>query len=211
MKRTIYLIFSILALLSSCEDVTNDYRYPSVITDYACLVTNHNGEPNRLTLDNGYSYPITFTNESDKQQSSYRVDTTYRVVCTYELTTDSIAQIHSIAQTMSIIPTLLQEGETLYQDPVFLQSCWISGGFLNMTIELKALDGKHYIGFIDTTPSEMHGKEITFYHNAHDDIESYRQKLYASIPLDTALQLSDTVRFIINTYEKGIIQQEFVL
>ena len=80
-----------------------------------------------------------------------------------------------------------------------------------MTIELKALDGKHYIGFIDTTPSEMHGKEITFYHNAHDDIESYRQKLYASIPLDTALQLSDTVRFIINTYEKGIIQQEFVL
>lgn len=83
-----------------------------------------------------------------------------------------------------------------------------------MVIELKALKGEHHIGFVDTTLEGMHGKEFTFYHNANNDIESYRQKLYASIPLapfKNNLQQGDTLRIVVNTYDKGVIQQEFVM
>ena len=213
MKRFLYLAFPILALLCSCEDAADDYRYPSVITDYACLLTDATGQPERLRLDNGNAYPIALTDEYREaytQLPTYKTDTTYRVISMYELGADSVAHIYSMAQTISVAPTPLRDGEELHQDPAYLQSCWISGGYLNMVIELKALDGQHYIGFIDTTPQGMQGKEFTFYHQTKD-IESHRKKLYASIPLDSSLQQGDTVRFVINLYEKGITQREFVL
>lgn len=213
MKKAAYLIFLILALLCSCEDAADNYRYPSVITDYACLVTNAHKEPSLLYLDNGLAYPIAFTDEYYEaygQLPVYKADTVYRIVTSYELGADSVARAHAILQTVSIVPTPLRVGETLHQDPAYLQSCWMSGGYLNMVIELKSLDGKHYIGFVDTTPTGMQGKEITFYHQS-EDIESHRKKLYASIPLDKSLQKGDTVRLVINLYDDGITRREFVL
>ena len=81
-----------------------------------------------------------------------------------------------------------------------------------MVIELKALDGLHSIGFVDTTPEGMKGKEITFHHYANKDIESYRQKLYSSIPLaPLTLQQGDTLRFVVKTYDEGLISREYVM
>ena len=217
MKRFLYLALPILALLCSCEDAADSYRYPSVITDYACLLTDATGQPELLRLDNGNAYPIALTDEYREaytQLPTYKTDTTYRVISMYELGADSVAHIYSMAQTISMVPTPLREGETLYQAPVYLQSIWLSGGYMNIVIELKALDGRHSIGFVDTTSEGMQGKEITFYHNAYNDIESYRQKLYASIPLIPLredLQQGDTLRFVINLYDEGITQWEFVM
>ena len=213
MKRFLSILFPTLALLCSCEEVGDDYCYPSVITDYACLLTNTSGQPHLLRLDNGSVYPITFADEADKK-SVYKADTTYRIISIYELGADSIALIHAMTNTVSHIPTPLRSGETLHQDPAYLESCWLSGGYLNMVIELKALDGKHNIGFIDTTPTAMKGKEFTFYHRIISDVEAYRQKLYGSIPLkpfNEELQQGDTLRFVINTYNEGVIVREFVM
>lgn len=216
MKKHLTILISILALLCSCEDAMEDYRYPSVITDYACLVTNTSGQAEQLRLDNGRSYPIAFTDEyreAHKTLPSYKADTIYRVVSIYELGADSIAHIYSLAKTISDIPIPLPDDEKLYIDPVYLQSIWCSGGFLNMVIEVKALNGKHSIGFVDTTPEGMQGKEFTFYHKVISDVESYRQKLYGSIPLDPFkdfLIQGDTLRFVINTYDKGMVTHEFI-
>ena len=213
MKKFFSILFPTLALLCSCEELGDDYYYPSVVTDYTCLLTNASGQPHLLRLDNGSTYPITFADEADKG-SVYKADTTYRIISIYELGADSIALIHSMANTVSHIPTTLRSGETLHQDPAYLESCWLSGGFLNMVIELKALDGKHNIGFIDTTPTSMKGKEFTFYHRIISDVEAYRQKLYGSIPLkpfNEELQQGDTLRFVINTYNEGVIVREFVM
>ena len=52
----------------------------------------------------------------------------------------------------------------------------------------------------------MQGKEFTFYHRVIDDVESYRQKLYGSIPLvpfKESLGQGDTLRFVVNTYDEG--------
>ena len=217
MKSIKYLILSILALLCSCEDAANDYRYPSVLTDFVCVDTDAEGQPEQLCLDNGHIYPIAFTEEYRKaygSQASYRADTVYRVISIYELGADSMAYVYSMEEVASIVPTPLRKGEKLLQDPSYLQSCWLSGGYLNMVIELKALNGQHRIGFVDTTSESMQGKEFTFYHDANGDIESYRRKLYASIPLapfTDNLQQGDTLRFVINTYDEGITQREFVL
>lgn len=204
-----------LALLCSCEDAMDDYRYPSVVTDYACLVTDAAGEPSKLRLDNGCAYPIVYADEymeAHPQLPSYKADTAYRVVSIYELGSDSVARIYSLSRTVSDIPTPLPTGVQLHQDPAYLQSIWLSGGYLNMVIEIKALDGKHSIGFVDTTPEGMKGKEFTFYHKVIDDVESYRQRLYGSIPLqpfDRELQVGDTLRFVIKTYDEGMKRSEF--
>ena len=209
------LIACLLTLLCSCEQAGDDYRYPSVVTDYTCLMTNWKGEIERMRLDNGHNYPVTFTDEyieAHGQIPIYKADTIYRAISVYELTAvagDTIAHIYSLGNIISSIPTPLPQGEQLYQDPVYLQSIWLSGGYLNFIIEVKALNGKHNIGYIDTTPEEMHGKEVTFYHHVVSDVEAYRQKLYGSIPLDASLQQGDTLRFVVNTYDEGIQQYAY--
>ena len=213
MKKLLSLLIPTLALLCSCEGAGDDHRYPSVITDYTCRRTDGSGQPDLLRLDNGRSYPISFADEA-YEGVTYKADTTYRIISAYELGTDGIVYIHSMAQTVSHIPTSLRSGETLHQDPAYLQSCWLSGGYLNMVIELKALNGQHSIGFVDTTPETMQGKEFTFYHRVISDVESYRQKLYGSIPLtpfSNTLQQGDTLRFVINTYDEGVTLREFVM
>lgn len=211
------ILLPLVAMLCGCKGADEDFRYPSVITDYACLLTGAEGEAERLRLDNGLSYPIAITDEyreAHRELPAYRPDTVYRVISIYELGPDSVAYLYSLAQTVSVVPTPLREGETLHQDPVYLQSYWLGGGYLNMVIELKALNGQHSIGFVDTTPDAMHGKEISFYHRVIEDVEAYRQKVYCSLPLapfDGYLQQGDTLRLVINLYDEGVTELEFAM
>lgn len=215
------LITCLLTLLCSCEQAGDDYRYPSLVTDFACLITDAQGHAERLLLDNGASHPISLTNDlienNNGRAPSFKPDTTYRIIGMYELIpaeTSQTAHLYAISSTISHVPTPLSEGEELFQDPVYLQSIWLSGSYLNMVLEIKALNGKHSIGYVDTTPEGMQGKEFTFYHEVISDVESYRQKLYGSIPLapfSEQLQPGDTLRFVVNTYDKRNASYEFTL
>ena len=53
MKQIASLLLCLLALLCSCEQAKDDYRYPSVVTDYACLITDATGYAEQLLLDDG--------------------------------------------------------------------------------------------------------------------------------------------------------------
>lgn len=221
MKKHFTILISILTLFCSCEDAMDDYRYPSVVTDFVCFTTDNSGKLEYLLLDKGGRYVVRLTDELldavDHQMPTYKCDTIYRAIGVYEIIAteqgDTVADIYSFGSIISSIPTPLQENEELRLDPAYLQSIWRSGGYLNMVIEIKALNGKHSIGFVDTTPDNMHGKEFTFYHQIISDVESYRQKLYGSIPLapfNDALKQGDTLRFVINTYDKGLATYEFI-
>ena len=212
--RATLLLLPILTLLSSCEDATDDdYRYPSVRTDFACIATDDKGKIEYLLLDDGSSYPVRLTQdflEAYDDEPTYKRDTLYRLLSVYELVStgqnDTVADLYALGNIISQVPTPLREDEELHQDPVYLQSIWLSGGYLNFVLEVKALNGKHSIGFVDTTPETMQGKEFTFYHRVIDDVESYRQKLYGSIPLvpfKESLGQGDTLRFVVNTYDEG--------
>lgn len=217
MRISGFILLTLLAVLCGCEGGDKDFRYPSVTTDYACLLTGAEGEAERLRLDNGNTYPIAITDEyreAHRELPTYRPDTVYRVISIYELGADSLAHLYSLAQTVSVVPTALREGETLHQEPVYLQSYWLAGGYLNMVIELKALNGQHSIGFVDTTPETMRGREVTFYHRVIEDVEAYRQKVYCSLPLapfDGYLQQGDTLRLVINLYDEGVTELEFAM
>ena len=204
----------ILTLLCSCEDVAEDnYRYPSVRTDFACIATDGKGRIKHLLLDDGSCYPVRLTQdflEAYDDEPTYKRDTLYRLLSVYELVStaqnDTVADLYALGSIISQVPTPLRDDEELHQNPVYLQSIWLSGGYLNFVLEVKALNGKHSIGFVDTTPEGMQGKEFTFYHRVVDDVESYRQKLYGSIPLvpfKESLGQGDTLRFVVNTYDKG--------
>lgn len=211
--RAIYLLFPILILLCSCEDSDDDYRYPSVRTDFTRIVTNSEGKIESLLLDAGNCYRVHLTKEfldAFDDEPIYKRDTLYRFISVYELVSteqsDTVADLYALGSIISSVPIRLPEGEELVQDPVYLQSIWLSGDYLNFVLEVKALNGKHSIAFIDTTPEEMHGKEFTLYHKVIDDVESYRQKLYGSIPLTPfkdSLRKGDTLRFVVNLYDKG--------
>ena len=212
--RATLLLLPILTLLSSCEDATDDdYRYPSVRTDFACIATDDKGKIEYLLLDDGSCYPVHLTQdflEAYDDEPTYKRDTLYRLISVYELVStgqnDTVADLYALGNIVSQVPTPLREDEELHQDPVYLQSIWLSGGYLNFVLEVKALNGKHSIGFVDTTPETMQGKEFTFYHRVIDDVESYRQKLYGSIPLapfKESLGQGDTLRFVVNTYDEG--------
>lgn len=203
-------------LLCSCERADEDFRYPSLLTDYVCLATGASGRVERMMLDDGNSYPVRFSDTYEKVPS-FKADTLYRVVGVYELSAaeqETAAVIYSLGNVVSGIPLPLPKGAEMHQDPVYLQSIWLSGGYLNMVIEVKALNGKHSIGFVDTTPKGMRGKEFSFYHEVVDDVEAYRQKLYGSIPLgpfEQYLQPGDTLRFVVNRYGEGIGRYEYVM
>ncbi|MBE6291583.1 MAG: hypothetical protein E7091_04090 [Bacteroidales bacterium] len=212
--RATLLLLPILTLLCSCEDVAEDnYRYPSVRTDFACIATDGKGRIKHLLLDDGSCYPVRLTQdflEAYDDEPTYKRDTLYRLLSVYELVStaqnDTVADLYALGSIISQVPTPLRDDEELHQNPVYLQSIWLSGGYLNFVLEVKALNGKHSIGFVDTTPEGMQGKEFTFYHRVVDDVESYRQKLYGSIPLvpfKESLGQGDTLRFVVNTYDKG--------
>ena len=80
-----------------------------------------------------------------------------------------------------------------------------------------AIEGKEYevLDDVKEIPGKgMQGKEFTLYHDSHNDVESYRQKLYASIPLapfKRDLQQGNILRIVINLYDKGVSQWEFVM
>lgn len=218
-KRVIYLLL-LLVLICSCEESGDDYRYPSVRTDFACIITDSKGKIERMLLDDGSSYPVHLTQdflEAYDDEPTYKRDTLYRLISVYELVgteqNDTIADLYALGSIVSSVPIRLPEGEDLVQAPVYLQSIWLSGGYLNFVLEVKALNGKHSIAFIDTTPEGMHGKEFTFYHRVIDDVESYRQKLHGSIPLapfKEALGQGDTLRFVVNTYDEGMKRCEYL-
>lgn len=221
MKNIILRILPLLALFCSCEKGNDDYRYPSVVTDFVCLTTDAKGHLDELHTDRGSRYPLHLTDELlerfDHQTPTYRRDTLYRAIGVYELTAtaegDTVADLYSVGNVLSIRPTPLRHDETLHQAPVYLQSCWLAGGYLNIIIDIKGLDmSRHRIGFVDTTPLLMWGQEITFYHEDLGDEEAYRQKVYASIPLHPLAQLlplGSTLRFVINTHDKGMVEYEF--
>ena len=223
MKKHLFQILPLLGLLCSCEKGSDDYRYPSVITDFVCLSTDATGRLERLYTDKGASYPISLTDELlenyDNKEPLFQCDTVYRAIGIYELTateqSDTVANIYSVGSVVSSSPTPLRDGEAMRQVPVYLQSCWCSGEYLNIIIEIKGLDmSRHTIGFVDTTPKGMLGREFTFYHSTTNDEEAYRQKLYASIPLapfEDDLHQGGTLRFVVNTYDKGATVVEFAM
>ncbi len=133
-------------------------------------------------------------------------DTVFRRLMVYAVHADSSsATIFSHYNVIASLPKRPSPTDS-DSDPLNVRSVWISGGWMNLTAEIKALDKKHQ--FYATDLSDSAKVAFFIYHNENGDIRSYTKKAYMSIPLDyyyETLSINDTVSLSYINYENDTV------
>lgn len=190
----------LMGILLSCSSDGEDY--PSLISDFACIATDGTGSLHTLLMDDGTTY--TLSNSSDYNHYNWRGDSTYRVVCRYLPDEEhaGVAKLLAVAQTVSRYATYIDKVDTLKRDAADVQSIWRSGNYINLILNIKAMDKQHFLDFIEvTSPTDRH-VAIVLYHDSNGDIQGYTQQAYCSLPLakyQGQLQEGDTISISIAT------------
>ena len=204
------LLFATL-ILSACGE--EEYIYPDLITEMACLKTDSEGIGTEIITDDGQVWHLQEGNLPD----SLTADSTYRVVSRFAPITDSDAKVYSLWKVISPLPKPEREYQSTHTDPVSLQSIWRSGDYLNMVLQVLVKDQEHDLSFIESAlrTNETNKEQtliLTLYHDRKGDVEGFYQKFYLSVPLwhyKGILNKGDTIVFQLNTYKEGVIQRTF--
>ena len=213
MKKLLILPFILFAttLLTACGE--EEYIFPNLITDMACLKTDAEGFGTQIITDEGTVWHLQKGNQPDKLTA----DSIYRVVSRFAPITDSEAKAYSFWKVISPLPKPEREYESTHTDPVSLQSIWRSGNYLNMVLQVLVKDKEHELSFIEsslrTTSNRKQTLMLTLYHDRKGDVEGFYQKFYLSVPLwhyEGILNKGDQIVFQLNTYEEGMTSRTFI-
>ena len=190
-----------------------DYVYPNLITEMACLKTDGNGIGTQIVTDHG----IVWLLQKDNRPDSLTADSTYRVVSRFAPLNDSEVQAYAFWKVIAPLPKPEMEYETIHTAPVSIQSIWRSGDYLNMVLHVKVKDQEHELSFIENgITSNTDGSQtlmLTLFHDRKGDVEGFDQKFYLSIPLwhyQKTLNKGDQIVFQLNTYQEGITSRTFI-
>lgn len=195
-----FLLAGIL-FLSGCGK--DEYVYPPALTEILSVSTDGIGAVDCLLTDKGVSYPV----ENRNSYSGLVSDTVYRMLAVYDVNTVNLsAHVYSLRQVVAPEPLTNWQGE-IKQDPVEVQSIWLSGDYLNMVLLVKAQNKKHVFHFIEIKDSPV--LNLKLYHDKGNDEEAYTQRAYLSVPLRKYKTYCKEIYFAINTYEKGVITYTF--
>ena len=212
--RAFLYTFLLCLLLTACKEET--YVYPDVLTEFVDIQTDASGTITRLITDNGKRYAI----QPREGLNGLRADTVYRTVSIYQPLSEGEtpeAQLYSSRITVSPYPVKATEWEdSIYTDPVDIQSIWRSGNYLNLIAEVKRKDQDHTFHFIEdsisTDPQGIRTLYLRLYHNSNQDYEAFTDPTYLSVPLrhyQDTLRTGDKIRFRIHTYKEGQTYREF--
>lgn len=154
-------------------------------------------------LKEGDSYRFQLDNQKTlipKEVKDYTGKTGQRVVLNYVPLKGDTIKIRSISDIFTHAVQVEGYPEKLVQDPVKIQSVWVSGDYLNMILEIEYHSKPHTVALLRNIASPT--ADLYFSHSRNDDPPGYRQMLYASFLL-TQLKTSGTVpfRLFINTYD----------
>lgn len=197
MRQTILYILLISALLlAACGK--DEYVYPPVLTEFISAGTDESGCISTLQTDKGVSYRL----ENRDKYTGLTADSVYRVIAVYEVkdTVSLSAYIYSLGNVFAPEP-VTEWSEEIIQDPVDVQSIWLSGDYLNMILLVKAQNEKHTFRFIRMEDSPSF--HLTLYHDKGEDVEAYTQRAYLSVPLQKYKTYCKEIYFTINTFEYG--------
>ena len=210
--------FSILLtaiLLSACGK--EDYVYPNLLTEMACLKTNNEGYGFQILTDDDTVWNLREGNRPDSLTS----DSIYRVICRFAPLSSNgsskqEATAYSFQSVISPIPLPESSFKSIHTDPVSIQSIWQSKNYLNMILLIKIKEKGSKLAFVDQgiSANEDGTQTLTLmlYHNRNNDVEGYDQKYYLSIPLwhyQDKLQKGDQIVFKLNTYKEGTTNRTF--
>ena len=167
-----------------------------------------------LVTDEGDSYTL-----SPKYQGKWiqTADTTYRVIAYYNPHDDGTAEAVAFGVVPTLIPREQWKFKTQPQDPVGVESAWVStnGKYLNMALLVKSghtddEDASHIIALAqDTVITHADQRRTAIYRLLHDQgnvPEYYTNRHYVSILLPE--DRPDTVTLTIQTYD-GTLSRQF--
>lgn len=214
-KNAIYcLLFVGLLLSAGCKEET-EYVYPPVLTEILCLESDSEGNAKAIHTDYRRSFLIANANLSP---GSLTADSIYRVICTFDtlsVNPDEVgrsALVYTLKQVGSWNPIPEADFTEIKQDPVDIESIWISGDYLNFSaLVMLQQQFSHVYRFVEKSEGsalrvrpEVH---LSFYHDRGDDVEGYTERVYFSIPLGGYIEKYGrdmAIRFTINTYKEGM-------
>ena len=204
-------IFLSAVLLSACGK--EDYVYPNLITEMACLKTDGNGIGTQIVTDQGIVWHL----QKDNRPDSLTADSTYRIISRFAPLNESEAQAYAFWKVIAPLPKPEKEYETIHTDPVSIQSIWQSGDYLNMVLHIKVKDQEHELSFIEngiaTNTDGTQTLMLTLFHNRKGDVEGFDQKFYLSVPLwhyQNKLNKGDQIVFQLSTYQEGMTSRTFI-
>lgn len=223
MKRIIpvCLCLSFLIVLSSCE--TDSYekgegRYSLLQADFANLTVDGEKRGVSFVTDEGESYLLSNPLNASWIQTA---DTIYRTYLYYDKEDDGRALLRGISILPTLIPHDAKDFKRLPQDPLGLESSWLTrdGKFINMGLLLKngrndsGDEGIHSLALaLDEVRQNSDQTQTAYYRLLHDQGEApeyYTNRRYVCIQLPTE-QRPDSVCLTVKTYD-GVVVKRFKL
>ena len=210
-----------LPLLVACE--TDSYekgegQYSSLLADFACLTVNSEKAGVAFLTDEGENYQI-----SNPQNASWiqTADTVYRTYLYYNKVENGKARVTSMGSLPTLKPRDAKEFKRQPQDPLGLESSWLTrdGKYINMGLLLKngrddnGKEGTHALSLIcDEVRQNDDQTQTAYYRLLHDQgnvPEYYTNRRYVCILLPTK-ERPDSVCLTVNTYD-GVVVRKFKL
>jgi len=209
--KNIYLFLIFLSLLS-CKGEEDSYIYPSVKLEFMSAQTDNSSQIISLKTDKDSTYQV----EKDRTNSKLDANILQRIVCYYSTlskataTENGTVEIYSLIKTVSPTPAKLASETEMKTDPVGIQSIWLSGDYIDLTLQVKLQSEKHAFHFIEGNTYYLGNKPIinlTLYHDKNGDVEAYTKVAYLSVPLAKYIKQYPngfTVLFSIQTFTEGL-------
>lgn len=211
-----WLLPVLMCLLTACSE--DEYHYPSVKLEYLTAFSGPNGDLQSVLTDDGQSYPVL----EDASKTYIDGNSSVRIVSNYGVGNANDGsegvKIYAALKTVSPLPLPADKfKDGVKKDPADILSIWMGLNYLNITLEVKAQNGKHKFGFIEDeviTDAETGKSEVflTLYHDAANDMQAYTQRAYLSVPLQqyavSGIQ-SVTIHFNLLTYSGKIETYDF--
>lgn len=190
--KNILLSIIAIAFLVACESDSYDKgtgTYSLMTGDLVEVSTNSDSYVTSFTTDDDTKYTLT---SYFKTEWATAADTTYRALLYYNLEGDGYAEAVSISEVPVLTLYVADSLETIYTDPVNLESVWISknGKYVNLGLYVKTgtsddiVDYQSVAMLYSGTSYNDDGTNtinLTFYHDQGDVPEYYSSKYYFSV------------------------------
>ena len=192
MKKRFHIIIGLLSVLfvTACEKEPkrmNDY-----FLEFATILKSSNEI--KFQLDNQRIL-------IPKSLSNYNGNDGQRIILDYTPYKGDTVIVNHITNILT--STIAKDGfpTRWADDPVKIQSVWVAGNYLNLSIEIEYHSKPHTVGLLRDFGSPQ--VDLYFSHSSNDDPPGYPQKMYASFLLSSLRNNNKPnnipFRFFINT------------
>ena len=215
------LLLSSSIFLLSCERDSyekGEGSYSLLQADFACLTVDSEKRGVSFMTDEGEHYLLSNPTKASWIETA---DTVYRTYLYYNKMEDGRAYVKSIGILPTLIPHDVKDFKRQPQDPVGMESSWLTrdGKYINMGLLLKngrddnGKEGIHSLALaLDEVRQNSDHTKTAYYRLLHDQGESpqyYTNRRYVCILLPTE-ERPDSVCLTVKTYD-GVVVRKFKL